>query len=138
MKWSILDMPAHDGRLKTLNFVISSREHLDTILTCGERVDGSSLFKHIEAGSSDLYVIQDIKQLLLIRLLRFQLSTFSVLFIIKMENPLIVLLNIFFVKLTKLSKMRLGYSFEVMGELEYYVISKKQELFHADDQRGSP
>ena len=31
-----------DGRLKTLNFIISSREHLETILTMGERVDGSS------------------------------------------------------------------------------------------------
>ena len=33
-----------DGRLKTLNFVIHSQEYLDEILSCGERVDGSSLF----------------------------------------------------------------------------------------------
>ncbi|MFA8301440.1 MAG: glutamine synthetase beta-grasp domain-containing protein [Hyphomicrobiales bacterium] len=46
-----------DGRLKTLNFIINSREHLELILTAGERVDGSSLFPFIEAGSSDLYVI---------------------------------------------------------------------------------
>ena len=46
-----------DGRLKTLNFIINSLEHLDSILTYGERVDGSSLFPYIEAGSSDLYVI---------------------------------------------------------------------------------
>ena len=46
-----------DGRLKTLNFIINSRDHLDNILTCGERVDGSSLFSFIEAGSSDLYVM---------------------------------------------------------------------------------
>ncbi|MBR4805371.1 MAG: glutamine synthetase beta-grasp domain-containing protein, partial [Bacteroidales bacterium] len=49
--------PAGDGRLKTLNFVISDEEYLNTILSCGERVDGSSLFKFIEASSSDLYVI---------------------------------------------------------------------------------
>jgi glutamine synthetase len=49
--------PAADGRLKTLNFVISDAAYLDAILTCGERVDGSSLFPFIEAGSSDLYVI---------------------------------------------------------------------------------
>ena len=36
--------PAGDGRLKTLNFVINNALYLDTILTCGERVDGSSLF----------------------------------------------------------------------------------------------
>ena len=49
--------PAGDGRLKTLNFMVNSLEYLDTILTTGERVDGSSLFSHIEAGNSDLYVI---------------------------------------------------------------------------------
>ena len=47
-----------DGRLKTLNFIINSLEHLDSILTYGERVDGSSLFPYIQAGSSALYVIQ--------------------------------------------------------------------------------
>ena len=49
--------PAADGRLKTLNFVINDAAYLDAILTCGERVDGSSLFPFIEAGSSDLYVV---------------------------------------------------------------------------------
>ena len=48
--------PAGDGRLKTLNFVINDLCYLDTILTCGERVDGSSLFSFIQAGSSDLYL----------------------------------------------------------------------------------
>ena len=49
--------PGGDGKLKTLNFVINDASYLDTILTCGERVDGSSLFSFVEAGSSDLYVI---------------------------------------------------------------------------------
>jgi len=48
---------AWDGRLKTMNFIIGSIDHLDNILSAGERVDGSSLFPFIEAGSSDLYVI---------------------------------------------------------------------------------
>ncbi len=48
---------AEDGRLKCLSFVINSLEHLEDVLTHGERVDGSSLFSFIEAGSSDLYVI---------------------------------------------------------------------------------
>ena len=46
-----------DGRLKTLNFVIRDKEHLENILEAGERVDGSSLFPFIEAGKSDLYVL---------------------------------------------------------------------------------
>ncbi len=50
--------PAEDGRVKTLNFIINSLEYLETILSQGERVDGSSLFpSFVEAGSSDLYVI---------------------------------------------------------------------------------
>ena len=49
--------PGGDGKLKTLNFVINDLDYLDTILTCGERVDGSSLFSFIQAGSSDLYVL---------------------------------------------------------------------------------
>ena len=49
--------PGGDGRLKTLNFVVTNLDYLETILTCGERVDGSSLFSFIQAGSSDLYVL---------------------------------------------------------------------------------
>jgi len=41
--------PADDNRLKTLNFVINSEDYLDTILTYGERVDGSSLFPFFPA-----------------------------------------------------------------------------------------
>ncbi len=48
---------AGDGRLKTLNFVINNKDHLDQILSTGERVDGSSLFSYIPAAASDLYVI---------------------------------------------------------------------------------
>ena len=49
--------PGGDGKLKTLNFVVTNLQYLETILTCGERVDGSSLFSFIQAGSSDLYVL---------------------------------------------------------------------------------
>ena len=48
---------AGDGRLKTLNFVITNLEYLEQILTMGERVDGSSLFRYMKASSSDLYVL---------------------------------------------------------------------------------
>ena len=53
--------PAEDGRLKTLNFVIDSEEYLHSVLTNGERVDGSSLFSFIEAGNSDLYVVPKLR-----------------------------------------------------------------------------
>ena len=47
---------AGDGRLKTLNFILTSKPQLDRLLSAGERVDGSSLFSYIDAASSDLYV----------------------------------------------------------------------------------
>ena len=46
-----------DGKLKTLNFVVTDREYLESVLATGERVDGSSLFDFVESDSSDLYVI---------------------------------------------------------------------------------
>ena len=50
--------PAEDGRVKTLNFMINNLAYLETILTDGELVDGSSLFpSFVEAESSDLYVV---------------------------------------------------------------------------------
>lgn len=124
-----------DLRLKTLNFVINDAEHLNAILTGGERVDGSSLFSFIEAGSSDLYIIPRYKTAFL--------NPFS-------EIPAIDILCSYFTKdgtpfesspeyiLRKsheIFKEKTGYSFEAMGELEYYVISKKNELFQAEDQK---
>jgi len=46
-----------DGRLKTLNFIISNKTQLDRLLSTGERVDGFSLLSYFDAASSDLYVI---------------------------------------------------------------------------------
>ncbi len=125
-----------DGRLKTLNFVITSREHLETILTCGERVDGSSLFKHIEAGSSDLYVIPRFKTAFLNPFTRIPTIDILCAFYNKDGEPLDSAPEYILRKAHKVLKERTGYSFEVMGELEYYIISRKDDLFLADDQRG--
>ena len=128
--------PAGDGRLKTLNFVINNAAYLDAILTCGERVDGSSLFPFIEAGSSDLYV----------------LPRFSTAFLDPFaEIPTLAMLCSYFNKdgfplesspentLRKACKAFsdvTGMEFQAMGELEYYVIAPDAELFPATDQKG--
>ena len=93
--------PAGDGRLKTLNFVINNQAYLEAILTCGERVDGSSLFSFIEAGSSDLYVIPRFRTALLIRLLKYLRCLSFVLSSIRMENRWKVHRNIRFIKRAK-------------------------------------
>ena len=46
--------PAADGRLKTLNFVITNEQYLHPILTSGERVVGLSFFPFIDAGRRHL------------------------------------------------------------------------------------
>lgn len=46
---------AEDGKLKSLNFVPFGRDHLESILTAGERVDGSSLFSFIASGEVSLF-----------------------------------------------------------------------------------
>lgn len=128
--------PGGDGRLKTLNFVINSEAYLDEILTCGERVDGSSLFSFIEASSSDLYVVP--------RFSTAFLDPFA-------ESPTLCLLCSFFDKDGKplesspeytlrkacdAFRRVTGMTFEAMGELEYYVIGEADGRFPVRDQRG--
>ena len=128
--------PGGDGKLKTLNFVITNLEYLNAILTCGERVDGSSLFSFIEAGSSDLYV----------------LPRFSTAFVDPFaEIPTLSMLCSFFdkdgkqlesspeftlAKACKAFREVTGMEFQAMGELKYYVIQPEIDEFAAVDQRG--
>lgn len=128
--------PAADGRLKTLNFVINNAAYLDAILTCGERVDGSSLFPFIEAGSSDLYVIPRFRTAFVDPFA--ELPTVSMLcsFFNKDGEPLESSPEYTLHKACKAFKEVTGMEFQAMGELEYYVISEDEEMFSATDQRG--
>ena len=128
--------PAADGRLKTLNFVINNAAYLDAILTCGERVDGSSLFPFIEAGSSDLYVIPRFRTAFVDPFA--ELPTVSMLcsFFNKDGEPLESSPEYTLHKACKAFKDVTGMAFQAMGELEYYVISEDEDMFPATDQRG--
>ena len=127
---------AHDGRLKTLNFPVTSYQYLNTILSYGERVDGSSLFPYIEAGSSDLYVVP--------RFSTAYLDPFA-------EIPTMGLLCSYFTKdgtpLESSPEYTLkraheefnkatGLTFQAMGELEFYLVDNDDNLFPTPDQRG--
>lgn len=127
---------AGDGRLKTLNFVINDCDYLATILSQGERVDGSSLFSYIDPANSDLYVV----------------PRYSTAFVDPFaEIPTLVMLCSFFDKDGKplptspeytlrkscdAFEAATGARFEAMGELEYYVIGPAPEEFPTVDQRG--
>ncbi|MBM3419822.1 MAG: glutamine synthetase [Bacteroidetes bacterium] len=127
---------AEDGKLKALNFVPHSREHLETILYGGERVDGSSLFSFVEAGSSDLYVIPRYRTAFL--------NPFT-------ETPTLEILCSFYDSSGKplesspeyvLRKAHnrfiasTGFNIKALGELEYYVRSFTDELYPLVDQKG--
>jgi glutamine synthetase len=128
--------PAGDGRLKTLNFVINNAAYLDAILTCGERVDGSSLFSFIEAGSSDLYVIPRFRTAFVDPFS--ELPTLSMLcsFFNKDGEPLESSPEYTLHKASLAFTEVTGMEFEAMGELEYYVIANEESLYPATDQRG--
>ena len=125
-----------DGRLKTLNFVISSRDHLETILMAGERVDGSSLFPFIEAGSSDLYVIPRYKTAFVNPFA--EVPTLDILcsYCDRDGNALAGAPENILKKAHEAFKATTGLEYETMGELEYYIISEDDGLFKADDQKG--
>lgn len=128
--------PAGDGRLKTLNFVINNEAYLDAILTCGERVDGSSLFPFIEAGSSDLYVLPRFRTAFLDPFA--EIPTISMLcsYFNKDGEPLESSPEQTLRKACKAFNEVTGMEFQAMGELEYYVIAPDSGMFPATDQKG--
>ncbi len=128
--------PAADGRLKTLNFVINDLAYLETILTKGERVDGSSLFPFIEAGSSDLYVIPRYRTAFLDPFAPIPTLTMLCSYFNYEGKPLDSSPERTLAKACAAFSERTGLEFHAMGELEYYVIAPDPEVFPATDQRG--
>ena len=116
--------PAEDNRLKTLNFVINSEDYLDSILTYGERVDGSSLIpSFIEAGNSDLYLIPRYRTAFLDPFAEIPTLTMLATFFDKEGNPLQSSPDYALRKACEEFTKTTGMEFYAMGELEYYVIS---------------
>jgi glutamine synthetase len=127
---------AGDGKLKALNFVLSGRNHLESILSSGERVDGSSLFPFVGAGSSDLYVIPRYRTAFL--------NPFT-------EKPTLEILCSFYdfegkpLESAPENILRKAYAkfrestrltMKALGELEYYVKSYSEDLYPSVDQKG--
>lgn len=128
--------PAGDGRLKTLNFVINSLEYLETILSLGERVDGSSLFPFISASSSDLYVLPRFSTAFRDPFAEIPTVTMLCSFFDKDGNPLASSPEHTLHRACEEFTRATGLYFQAMGELEYYVIAPDDCRFPATDQRG--
>lgn len=128
--------PAADGRLKTLNFVVNNLDYLDTILTCGERVDGSSIFPFIDPQNSDLYVVPRYHTAFLDPFAEIPTLTMLCSYFDKDGKPLETAPEYTLQKACEAFKKVTGMEFEAMGELEYYVISEDTGLYPASDQHG--
>ena len=127
---------AGDGRLKTLNFVITSKPQLDRLLSAGERVDGSSLFSYIDAASSDLYVIPRYRTAYVNPFATIPTMDILCSYYTKEGTPLASSPENTVRKAHEVLKASTGFSLDAMGELEYYVIYDKAELYPTTAQKG--
>lgn len=125
-----------DGRLKTLNFVINSKKHLDRILSTGERVDGSNLFSYIPASSSDLYVVPRYRTAFLNPFTEFPTVDLLCSYYTSEGKPLASSPENIIKKAYNVLKERTGFSFEVLGELEYYLLSEIDSIYPIIEQKG--
>ena len=128
--------PGGDGKLKTLNFVITNEAYLRTILSCGERVDGSSLFDFIQASSSDLYVMPRFSTAFIDPFAEIPTLCMLCSFFDKDGNPLESAPEYTLRKAITTLRDRQGLDFWAMGELEYYVIKPSVDSFPAQEQHG--
>jgi len=128
--------PGGDGKLKTLNFVITDKQYLRTVLTCGERVDGSSLFDFIEASSSDLYVLPRYSTAFVDPFAEIPTLCLLCSFFDKDGKPLESAPEHTLRKAAEAFRNTTGMEFHAMGELEYYVIRPSEGVYPAIDQHG--
>lgn len=118
---------AEDGKLKTMNFMVTGHDELDMILTSGERIDGSAIFSFLQPNESDLYLVPRYKTAFI--------NPFS-------EIPAIDLICSFYgpdgepfesspVYILRKARNEFhkstGMQVKLMAELEYYVISDLTE-----------
>lgn len=128
---------AGDGRLKTLNFVLNDRDYLEQILSCGERVDGSNIFPaFIHAGSSDMYVIPRFQTAFIDPFASIPTLSFLCSYFNKDGQPMENSPEYILRKAAQSFNRVTGMEFQAMGELEYYVIGDREDLYLAPDQKG--
>lgn len=128
---------ALDGRVKELKIPIFDREHAELLLTEGERVDGSSLFKGIvDVGKSDLYVLPLYKTAFINpfdeRSLDFMCRFLTADGELAAYTPDSVLFNA-----AKMLKDKTGIELHALGELEFFLIGEEPtKLFPNEKQKA--
>ena len=127
---------AGDNRLKKLTFVITSKEHLESLLSTGERADGSSLFSYVQACSSDLYVIPKYRTAFVNPFSEEPSLDILCSYYNNEGQPLSSAPEVIMQNAEKALFEKTGCQLHVMGELEYYIIADQDELYPATDQKG--
>lgn len=125
-----------DGRLKTINCGINSKDQLDRLLSSGERVDGSSLFSYIDSGSSDLYIVPRFRTAFLNPFSDVPAIDIMCSYYTNEGNPLPSAPEAVVKKAHDILKQSTGLSLQAMGELEYYVLHETDPLYPIASQKG--
>lgn len=125
-----------DGKLKLLNFVINDRAYIDKILSVGERVDGSSLFSYIETSASDLYVVPRYRTAFINPFCDVPALDLMCSFYDKTGQPLGIAPENVLRKAHRALKDKTGMQLEALGELEFYLSSELDKIYHPTPQKG--
>jgi glutamine synthetase len=125
-----------DGRLKKLNFVINNKAQLDSLLSVGERVDGSSLFSFVDASSSDLYVVPRYKTAFVNPFSSLPAVDILCTYFANDGTPLSSSAENILKKAGAVLKEKTGMELYAMGELEYYVFYEATDPYPVEPQKG--
>lgn len=124
-----------DGRLKTVAFAINSREHLIQVLTHGERVDGSSIFR-TATQASDVYIVPRHRTAFLNpfgeRLSLDVLCSFYG----EDGEPLPHAREQVVRRAAEVLAQETGMALEAFGELEYYLVDKAEQVYQVEEEHG--
>lgn len=126
-----------DGKIKDLRIPITSYDQVIHILTDGERVDGSSLFKGVvDAGKSDLYVVPSYKTAFFNPFDSKSLD-FICRFFDKDGNLAPFAPDNILLKLSQELRNKTGFQLYALSELEFYLIQEpKSKIYKIQAQNG--
>jgi len=125
-----------DQRIKTLAFVIPTVEYLETILTYGERIDGSSIFDIVDSSSSDLYIQPVYKTAFVSPFSEIPTLSFFCRIFEPDGKPFRHSFVNILIRAKELLYKETGYHFKALGELEYYVVSPDIPYYPMPEQKG--
>lgn len=115
---------ADDGKLKTLNFVVTGKEELENLLKYGERVNGNAVFSYLNNNHPDLYVIPKFNTAFVNPFSSIPTLDILCSFYTWEGEPLKTSPESILEKARTLFQVESGFDVKLFGELEYYVISE--------------